>query len=67
VNNFFSYICSIWKPIRNIKLFNEGNISNRNCKIDKNKLLFLDKLWKKIDSKRVIETYSEFAKKKDLI
>ena len=35
-----------------IRLFNEGNISNRNCKIDKNKLLFLDKLWKKLDSQK---------------
>lgn len=47
-----------------IRLFNEGNISNRNCKIDKNKLLFLNKLWTKIDSKRVIETYTEFVEKK---
>lgn len=46
-----------------IKLFNEGNISNRNCKIDKNKLLHLDKLWKKIDSKRVIETFQGFLEK----
>jgi glutamyl/glutaminyl-tRNA synthetase len=46
-----------------IKLFNEGNISNRNCKIDKNKLLFLNKLWNKIDSKRVIEKYDDFIKK----
>jgi len=35
-----------------IRLFNDGNISNRNCKIDKNKLLFLDKLWKKLDSQK---------------
>lgn len=26
---------------RDREIFNEGNISNRNCKIDKNKLLFL--------------------------
>jgi glutamyl-tRNA synthetase len=32
-----------------IRLFNDGNISNRNCKIDKNKLLSLNKFWKKID------------------
>ena len=43
-----------------IRLFNEGNISNRNCKIDKNKLIFLNKLWNKMDSKRVVETYTEF-------
>ena len=29
-----------------INLFNEGSISNKNCKIDKNKLLFLNKKWK---------------------
>ena len=29
-----------------IDLFNDGNISNRNCNIDKNKLNFLDKKWK---------------------
>ena len=33
-----------------IALFNEGNISNRNCKIDKNKLLFLNKAWNKRES-----------------
>jgi glutamyl-tRNA synthetase len=32
-----------------IRLFNDGNISNRNCKIDNNKLLSLNKFWKKID------------------
>jgi glutamyl-tRNA synthetase len=47
-----------------ISLFNEGNISNRNCGIDKNKLLFLNKAWNRRDSKKVIETYSEFVEKK---
>lgn len=47
-----------------IRLFNEGKISNRNCGIDRNKLLFLDKKWKKIESKRVVETYSEFLENK---
>lgn len=42
-----------------ISLFNDGNISNRNCGIDKNKLLFLNKMWNKRDSKKVIETYPE--------
>ena len=46
-----------------IDLFNDGNISDRNCKIDKNKLLFLNKLWNKLDSKRVIEKYDDFIKK----
>ncbi len=32
-----------------IDLFNDGNISDRNCKIDKAKLAFLDKRWKAID------------------
>jgi hypothetical protein len=32
-----------------IALFNEGNISDRNCKIDKAKLAFLDKKWKAIE------------------
>ena len=31
-----------------IELFNEGKISDRNCKIDKAKLAFLDKKWKNI-------------------
>jgi len=31
-----------------IDLFNEGNISNRNCNIDQNKLIFLEKKWKQI-------------------
>jgi len=34
-----------------IDLFNDGNISDRNCKIDKAKLAFLDKRWKAIDRK----------------
>ena len=29
-----------------MKVFNVGNISNRNCNIDKAKLKFLDKKWK---------------------
>jgi len=33
-----------------IKLFNDGNISNRNCGIDKNKLTFLNKTWNRKDS-----------------
>ena len=34
-----------------IALFNEGNISDRNCKIDKAKLAFLDKKWKAIEKR----------------
>lgn len=37
-----------------IDLFNDGNISDRNCKIDKAKLTFLDKKWKGIDRKNLI-------------
>lgn len=33
-------------------LFNDGNISDRNCKIDKAKLAFLDKKWKTIDRRK---------------
>ncbi len=33
-------------------LFNDGNISDRNCKIDKVKLAFLDKRWKAIDRRK---------------
>lgn len=33
-----------------IDLFNEGNISDRNCKIDKAKLEFLNKRWKRMES-----------------
>lgn len=43
-----------------IKVFNQGNISNRNCNIDKNKLNYLNKVWNRRDSKRVVERYSEF-------
>jgi len=32
-----------------IDMFNEGNISDRNCKIDKAKLEFLNKRWKNIE------------------
>ena len=32
-----------------IQLFNDGNVSKSNCKIDRNKLLFLDKKWKNIN------------------
>jgi len=32
-----------------IELFNQGKISSSNCKIDKQKLLFLDKKWKLIE------------------
>jgi glutamyl/glutaminyl-tRNA synthetase len=53
-----------------IELFNDGNISDRNCKIDKAKLDFLNKKWKSIERKgsteRVIESklmkFDEFNK-----
>ena len=53
-----------------IELFNNGNISDRNCKIDKAKLDFLNKKWKSIERKgsteRVIESklmkFDEFNK-----
>lgn len=48
-----------------IKVFNEGHISNRNCGIDRNKLLFLNKMWVKRDSKRIIENFDEFLNKKE--
>lgn len=45
-----------------IELFNDGNISNRNCKIDKNKLLFLDKKWKiKENQQPKIKTFEQFV------
>jgi glutamyl/glutaminyl-tRNA synthetase len=37
-----------------IKLFNEGRVSGNNCKIDKQKLLFLDKKWRR--KSKVIES-----------
>jgi glutamyl/glutaminyl-tRNA synthetase len=41
-----------------VDLFNDGNISNRNCKIDKNKLIFLNKVWnKKHLNKNKINTF----------
>lgn len=42
-----------------IDLFNDGNISDRNCKIDKAKLAFLDKRWKAIDraNRKVLPLY----------
>ena len=39
-----------------ISLFNEGNISDRNCKIDKAKLAFLDKKWKSIERRGATPT-----------
>ena len=47
-----------------ISLFNEGSISNRNCKIDKNKLLFLEKMWRnKLSRIKKFESFdiSEFS------
>lgn len=38
-----------------IELFNEGNISKNNCKIDRNKLLFLDKKWKSIERRGMVK------------
>lgn len=38
-----------------ISLFKEGSISKNNCKIDLNKLKFLDKMWKKSKSKTLNE------------
>lgn len=49
-----------------IALFNEGKISNRNCGIDKNKLLSLDKMWNRRDSPRVVETFDGFLAIKKL-
>lgn len=43
-----------------ISFFNAGNISNRNCKIDKNKLLFLNKVWNKKDGQAVIKKFESF-------
>jgi glutamyl-tRNA synthetase len=44
-----------------IKLFNDGAISNRNCKIDINKLNFLNKKWKAKD-KSIIKKFEDFTK-----
>ena len=38
-----------------IELFNEGNISKNNCKIDRNKLLFLDKKWKSMERRGMVK------------
>jgi glutamyl-tRNA synthetase len=44
-----------------IGFFNKGNISNRNCKIDKNKLLFLNKVWNKKDGQgSVVKKFESF-------
>lgn len=46
-----------------IDLFNDGNISDRNCKIDKAKLAFLDKRWKAIDRKKSgVQPFDAYAK-----
>ncbi len=37
-----------------IEIFNDGHISKNNCKIDFNKLNFLDKKWNKINAKSVL-------------
>jgi len=37
-----------------IEIFNDGHISKSNCKIDLNKLNFLNKKWNKIDEKAVL-------------
>lgn len=37
-----------------VEIFNDGNISKSNCKIDVNKLEFLNKKWNKIDEKPVL-------------
>lgn len=39
-----------------IELFNDGNISKSNCKIDKAKLAFLDKRWKAMERRGVTES-----------
>lgn len=44
-----------------IDLFNQGNISDRNCKIDKAKLAFLDKKWKVFDRKKSLP-FDAYAK-----
>lgn len=38
-----------------IDLFNVGNISKSNCKIDKAKLAFLDKKWKSMERREIFE------------
>jgi glutamyl-tRNA synthetase len=38
-----------------IELFNDGNISKNNCKIDRNKLLFLEKKWKIIEKRNLVK------------
>jgi glutamyl-tRNA synthetase len=47
-----------------IELFNEGNISKNNCKIDRAKLLFLDKRWKNMErrgvTERIITSFDRF-------
>lgn len=49
-----------------IDLFNEGNISKNNCKIDKAKLLFLDKRWKNMErrgvTERIITSFDRFTR-----
>lgn len=39
-----------------IDLFNDGNITKSNCKIDKAKLAFLDKRWKSMERRGVTES-----------
>lgn len=47
-----------------IELFNDGNITKSNCKIDKAKLAFLDKRWKSMEKRGIAESkilnYTEF-------
>lgn len=39
-----------------VELFNDGNITKSNCKIDKAKLAFLDKRWKSMEKRGVTES-----------
>ncbi len=49
-----------------IDLFNEGHVSKNNCKIDKAKLLFLDKRWKNMErrgvTERIITSFDRFTR-----
>jgi len=55
-----------------IAIFNEGSISNRNCKIDLNKLNFLNKIWTKREklsnptSENIITKYLDFLESKKI-
>lgn len=50
-----------------IKLFNEGRVTGNNCKIDRQKLLFLDKKWKGLGNKKSKITESKILKYADFL